>query len=236
MKPTALWLLPPMAVGGALLLPRLASAFTPSGITQVGFSGDWASNYDFESTSYTINDNVDWPLTMIWGVQGEIDAVKDYLISSWGWTGQFCQWGGCDNYLNTNESSNANRPEWDDDSGVKGLCEEYGSYGLRNMHTRVYAPTDSPYYDRWYNPEFGYHIVGTTHYDINHNICDGIGAEQYGWSEDASDRIAYMASANFGVQVDNWGYYNAGYGWYPWDGGNMHYHESDGRAHFIAFK
>ena len=231
MQPKPLWLVPSLALGAVLLAPHATQAFRPNNI-RVGFpEGDWFTNYDYDSKSEQ-TENVDWPVTMLWINQASINRVKDYLINTHGWVsegGTLCN----DKVLNTYETSNVNKPDWDGDCGVTWNCEYVSPTESRKMHTRLYAPTDNPYNDQWYSTQLGYYIVGTTHYDKNHSGCGSSGPEQFGWSEDVEQRIAAMADAECTVLYNQWIIYNDGTGPYDWD--SQAYHQSGGDASEVQF-
>lgn len=244
MKPNPVWLVPPIAIGGAAVLPGLglASPFTADPEVR-WFDGDGFWNYDYRNRDNQADgDNVDWPVNMVWGKQGQIDDVKTFLANR-GWGGS-----GASQDARLYENGNSGW-QWDGDSGIKSPCESYENDPLRNMsgerwmHTRLYAPppgTGEPRQDQFYSTTWGYYIIGTTHYDYGHgNIIQGCdnGEEWFGNSEEVEGRITSLASAaGCPTYTSTSGPYmnNQGYGVYT-HLSDFHYHESDGYATRIDF-
>lgn len=229
MKPLLVWAV--LGAFGIALIPTLVQSFYPSVMAVVpGGTADGYMNYDFQSESYAAT-NVDWPVNLIWYNQGEIDAVKSWLDSH-GWNNPA---GGDAKHMYIWEFTNQTVPEWDGDTGMKtDACILYSGTDRFKRHTRLYAPTDSPYYDQLYDPALGYYILATAHQDHNHGGC-GSGYERFGYSEANEDAIEDLADNYFYTYKDNPNFYlsNSGYGFYDWSGN--HYHSSDGYATTIDF-
>ena len=69
---------------------------------------------------------------------------------------------------------------WDQDGGKK---TDTPSCLGSTRHFRIYAPPAS---DRFYNPDFGYYVVGTTHYD-HHELCNS-------WFDDSEECSTLIAA------------------------------------------
>jgi hypothetical protein len=144
-------------------------------------------NWDFEGQ--TLNPlNVDWPVTLIFSNNANVNKVKDGPLEP-----KYDQGGTCASPMHMRVGPNFAGMVWDDDSGKKTSCCPVNG---GDTHFRVYADhDDSPH--RLYTPDLGYYIVASSHRDVNE--CGS--PKQYGWSEDAEGEIGWDA------------YYMAG--WYP---------------------
>ncbi len=229
LKPSLL--LPLAGLLVALSTPIVAHSYFWPHVSWRTISNDGFYSYDFDSQSVNDN-NVDWPFNMIWYDEANINDVKSYL-SSRGFSGS-----GSAKYAYVYETSNVNAPEWDTDGGKKSGCYTDSVGNKRFRHTRLYAPTDSPYYDAFFDVyTYGYYIVATTHYDINETSGCDAGNPWFGYSEDLENYIADLADDNFVVSRDSYYLNNAGYGVYDpgVKPGLNHYHQSDGYATKIRF-
>ena len=105
-------------------------------------SGDYVYNYDFFSENLS-EDNLDWPVTIIFANNAEIDRVKDDLRPH-----GFDETGSRKKGRVSDNSTSGF--VWDSD---RGLHEDECPV---QAHYRVYAPSD----DRLgYNTTFGYFII-----------------------------------------------------------------------------
>lgn len=245
MRHPQLLLIPPAVAGIGLLLPHLASAYTSPHVTTRSKDGDWFYNYDFNSKSVS-QSNVDVAMTMLWDCNAEIDAIKDNIFDGSGGLSGWHRVSLASKYARLYENSNSTKPEWDADSGVQtddceyvsGQCENF-NWNHRQMHTRLYAPTDSPYYDQMYNTTWAYYIVASTHYDYNHAACSTpcSAPEQFGWPENVEDRIVGLVHplehAEF--QDESVSFYNNESGFW-WPSGGNHFHNASGYASRVCYK
>ena len=163
-----------------------AAAWTASNLNVLSIREDYFYNYDFNTTDSTSYTNTDFPVTMLFWNNAEIDKVKAVYISS--------RWEliGNNQFARLNDGSGW---EWDNDRGVK-------TYGLHNCHMRLYAPGST---DTMYNVDWGYYILGTTHYDY-FEFAGGWS----GYSEDAEAEACQTArnGQGWGV-VEDWStFYN----------------------------
>jgi hypothetical protein len=133
----------------------------------VGFDGgDVLANYDRTGTGNSIvntRDHMDWPTTIFFKNNAEIDKVKGMLDSHYPDSGSEMHY-----YLKDNSDY-----VWDQDGGKKSP----NGCHVTDTHIRLYADGD----DRLYDPTDGYYIMGTTHFDID-ETCDAT----FGYSEHAA--------------------------------------------------
>ena len=144
-------------------------------------SSDYVYNYDFFSEDFS-EDNLDWPVTIIFANNAEIDRVKNDLRPH-----GFNETGSSKKGRVSDSSTSGF--VWDSDRGLhQDACPV-------QAHYRVYAPAD----DRLgYNTTLGYFIIATTHQDrYHHNWCPP-GTEAFGWSETASNTVRTAAIQAYG--------------------------------------
>ena len=126
-------------------------------------------NYDFES-DYPYNDNVDWPVTIVFTEHADVDKVKNAL------------WGNANTHsemwleLNNWWAWDPFAWEWHKNRGTKGQHWATG----KDCHMRPYAVYDWET-DRYQmcNTPWYYYCIGTTHGDEFHFpdlVC--------GWSQE----------------------------------------------------
>ena len=140
-------------------------------------SNDYVYNYDFRSKSVSGN-NLDWPVTIIFANNAEVEKVKEDLTPYGFGAGGSAKWGRISDYSISNLA-------WDGDGGRdENACPIHAHY-------RIYAPPD----DRLgYNKTYGYFVIATTHQDRNHyGNCPG--EDMFGWSEIASNQV-HVAAVN----------------------------------------
>ena len=190
----------------ACLLPSTASAWTTSHLSVVNVGGDLIYNYDFETTSAS-SSNVDWPVTMMFTGNADINKVKNLY---WGQTAL-----GFNMYGRLSDGAGW---VWDNDRGTKSL----GSYCT--CHMRLYADSD----DRMYNLTWGYFVIGTSHYDYREAFTD----QFFGYSEYAATELSNHAVGHSGVWFVEWNsinMYNYEPGRWEYSGGTpRHYWQNDG--------
>lgn len=135
-----------------------ASAWTTYRLRVINFGGDYFYNYDFGSPDDPPSRlNVDWPVTMMFTGNANINKVKKIY---WGLAGPL---QASPMHMKLNDGAGW---VWDSDRGTKSL-------GLVNCHLRLYADSD----DRLYNLTWGYFVIGTSHYDyyeLNPNHYHGL--------------------------------------------------------------
>jgi hypothetical protein len=179
----------------------------------------WNGNrqhYNWDSDGQTLDaSQVDWPVTLLFSNNANVNKVKDGPLS-----GKYDQGASCAGPMNMRVGPNFAGMVWDTDSGKKTTCCPItGS----DIHFRVYADhDDSP--DRLYNVTLGYYIAATSHHDIRE--C-GSGT-QFGYSETAEQEIATDSAniAGWAVYSNYWGMDNGLVS--SWIGNR--YYESNGYA------
>ena len=124
-------------------------------------------NWDFENDDRSTRTNVDWPVTMLFYNDADVQLVKDMYYT----------FVGSSMYARLNDGSSW---VWDKDGGTKsGLCTS------QIYHMRVYADSD----DHMYNTSWGYYVLGTTH--IDNNECLPL-SDEY-WSGDSEQAEGHFA-------------------------------------------
>ena len=145
------FLLSELVVFSVILFP-LISAATTSHLTVILLSEDQFYNYDFLSDQAS-SSNVDWPVTMLFYGNAEVNKVKLALFGLEAFASPMHE------LLN-----DGNGWTWDSDRGTKDTWYSYYLNSYVYLHMRVYAPNPPDYF----NDELGYYghyIIGTTHYD-----------------------------------------------------------------------
>lgn len=198
-----------MATVPALLLATTlaAHAETASQISVVFVQEDRFDTVDYKSRN-NVNGNVDWPVTLMFYNNAEVNRVKNIFF------------GDAPGDLHSAFLSDVSHttPGWDDDRGTKSSLDCFSTTEF--LHMRVYADSD----DRMYNVDWGYYVIGTTHYDVREcSFTD----RQFGWSEVAQQDFEQRAqSQNYTVFLEWSDFGNAE----PdrWEG--SHFWQSSGRA------
>lgn len=182
-------------------------------------------NWDFRSQSAQAS-NVDWPVSMLYYNNAEIDKVKDALVAVPGLNIGRC---GSGQDARVNDGSGM---QWDGDGGIKDDC---GTSSPVLLHMRVYADGD----DRSYNLYWGYYIIGVTHAEDCHphlpwplTYCHhhwvGFSEVASSYWESYSDQVAgwsiYSDFADFANTANFTDYHGSG---------EDHYVQSDGRATYV---
>lgn len=169
--------------------------------TQVLWSGDAFYNYDFASQSVS-QSNVDWPLTVFFTNNANINKVKCNMDNS-----DVCgDWAPLDgaSFVKYNFRLNDGPTlgwEWDQDGGKKTTsCPAWGDSA---NHYRMYA---SNYADRNYNSTLGYYTMATTHRDWSE--CPPGGSVHYDYTEGTENKMTAWASDNTAVANDKFWMYN----------------------------
>jgi hypothetical protein len=179
-----------------------------------GWSDSAWSNYDSRGTG--INDGVDWPAQFMFGNNAEVDVIKNTLCL-FGPNGPYSR-----PYCNVGLQIGMQVIEtdgdwgWDDDAGFKlGIAPStdllLGCNNVWREHMRLYGPrpNNTSVQDRFYNPWYGYFVVGTSHLDYN----DSPGCQnRYNGYPD-------IAANWFQVAIDPSPYFDVYPNW-DWIGGN----------------
>jgi len=168
-----------LVLGGCLgrQVPAVG-AWTASSSAWLQVQEDGFYNYDFNSQtlSYT---NHDWPVTMIFWNNADINRVKTRTYGS--------GYPGSSQYFYMNDGGGG---VWDEDGGIKDVgCPTFGQF---SRHLRLYAP---PGADRAYNIQYGFYVLGTTHKDYQECTL-GAGGSQFGWSEESEGYWAGQANSS----------------------------------------
>lgn len=183
-------------IGSAVISFRIAiAAHSATSLTYLGVAEDRFYNWDFENTNWPVTaDQVDWPITMMFYNNAEVDLVKSLFYPGFGFikhavVGDFDgTWGLV----------------WDSDGGTKsGFFCGFGAAGDA-YHMRVYADWAD---DRLYNIQWGYYVLATTH--IDHNEALGCPGTWSGESELAEEHFAQLSrNIQLWVWEDWWSFFN----------------------------
>jgi hypothetical protein len=175
-----------LALAGStfVLLAATASGWTTTHLAAQRVDADSFDNYDFPTQSVS-STNVEWPVTLLFRNNAEVDKIKNSLT-----------WGVGPPYTTTEYGRMNNSFGWfyDADAGRKTAV---ACYATSTQHYRVYA--DAAHDDRNWAPSIGFYVIGTTHSDVNE--CGG-GTTYFGYSEGAENRVVTNA-----VGVTNWQIY-----------------------------
>lgn len=190
-----------LIAGAAVALLLLTRADTAVGaragqelvFIYLSHGGDQFLNYDGAS-NYDPNGR-DWPVTLIFYNNAEVDKVKNAI-------GQLYPNLGNSAHEGYAVQPNTHIHRFDSDRGRKTDCQSYNN----DYHYRVYANSRT---DRFYSPRWGYYVVGTSHIDHAEDQCGGTGL-RYGRSEFVEHRVAEAvnAVANWPVRFDYIGLHN----------------------------
>ncbi len=155
-------------------------------VSYISIDGDRFYNWDFQDDQEVSASNVDWPVTMVFWNDAEIDLVKGMYYG----TPIFASW------MHARLMDNGTWV-WDRDRGTKSIdCPVLATAD----HLRLYADSN----DQMYNISWGYYVLGTTHQDYNE--CNFWGAHWSGKSESAEENLADFVQSRYsgcGVWVDH---------------------------------
>lgn len=167
----------------ALTAPVALAATARQGNLQVIKSKEDAFyNYDFNSRTVSRN-NVDWPVTLLFWNNAEIDKVKSAFRVAF-------PFSGSQKYARLDDGPGDG--EWDSDGGRKTILCSNPVQGSNSRHFRIYATSND---DRMYNTTWGFYVFGTTH--IDHNEC--YPPDRYfGYSEDSEKYVTLFARDIYG--------------------------------------
>jgi hypothetical protein len=193
---------------GIALLPMNVLGSSTRNLTTLGFGySDAIYNYDFENQAVDAT-HVDWAMSLLFYNNANVNKIKSILNSSY-WI-----YGSSENaYLNDSGSW-----EWDSDGGRKTAAP---SCTGSDAHYRVYAPSA---FDDFYNPSFGYYLLGTTHHD-HHELCDAWYDDSEGTESDIARR---MSARGYYTRYDYAWFYNA-----QFETQGNHTFNNDGYATYI---
>lgn len=141
-------------------------------------------NYDFNSQTIAQN-NVDWPITIIFYGNANINKVKNI----------FDGYPGSWKYAAYDIGSGT---QWDRDGGTKiwVLFGGMDGYDLDTLHLRLYAPPSTDYFDG--DSGWGHYVIASTHFDF-----DPPWDTKCGYSEDAEHMaLQYCADIGYTVYYD----------------------------------
>lgn len=199
---------------GVLALSAPGSAYTAQNLILVDFAGygDQIYNYDFSSESAT-STNVEWPIDLVFYNNATINGVKNMLSGTY-WV------PGSEEYARLNNRYMGTGWVWDSDGGEKTGVP---TCWTTTKHYRIYAPSSL---DAFYNPAYGFYVVGSTHEDIDEIPgCDA----HYNYSEAVEQDIANIwRNLGHTTYYDDYWFANQQY-----DLQGNHHFDSDGYATYL---
>lgn len=145
--------------------------------------------YNYDGSQNPNRHERDWPVTFVFYGNAYVQKVKDKLSRAGFGDSGSPEWEGY-----------ARRPgahrRFDVDHGVLTGCER-----SRDTHIRLYAPSsDTKSQNQFYDPRWGYFVVGTTHFDFNDHGC-GNGSKVFGYSDLAEDSVLGRAARVDGLFI-----------------------------------
>jgi hypothetical protein len=173
------------AAAAAFLFVPTAGAWTTYHLAAQRVDDDSFDNYDFGSSSVS-STNVDFPVTLLFYNNAEVDKIKNSITASYPGSTQYGRLNNSFGWF------------YDADGGRKSApCP----IGTSDWHYRLYA--DQGHGDHNWSPSLGYYVIGTTHADVNE--CGG-GTTWFGSSEWAESQVANNArgATNWIVYGSNW--------------------------------
>ncbi|HXG42859.1 MAG TPA: hypothetical protein VNL95_09060 [Dehalococcoidia bacterium] len=187
-------------------LSHLGQGASTTQLTWLYIGEDRFRNYDFNSQLDSAT-NVDWPITILFWNNAEVDKVKDFYR----WA--CCPYPGGAKYAYLNEGFG---DVWDSDAGQKGhWCPVFGE----TPHMRFYADSD----DTLYNIYWGYYVLASTHYDVRE--C-GFG-KWHGDSERAEEYFVDVALFFGYAAQHDWAYF---WNYEPYREEGNHFWDNNGWA------
>jgi hypothetical protein len=172
-------------------------------------------NYDYVGESAYCN-AVDWATSVVFYNQADIDYVKSIL-------GDLGYEDNSTNSMHMPTKDVSTGVVWDSDAGKKEIA--CPAVGLEARHYRIYAP---PATDYMYTLNWGYFVVGSTHWDANE--CPSIGTRHYDSEEVEQHIVQTMDGAGYWVYPELYDFQN----WEPYRvEGNSEWNNS-GYASFIG--
>lgn len=172
----------------------VADAATTSKSMILVVEDDEFMNYDYLSKSAS-GTNVDWPVTVLFIGNANIDRSKSYMDS---WSNQFEYTSNQSMYLYMKDRF-TDPMTWDVDNGKKTpLCP---APGQSSPHYRMYGIGSA---ERLYNPYFGFWVMATTHRDYNECAT----GKRHAQSEQTEDLLINEVDENTTVQRDLYDFAN----------------------------
>jgi len=190
--------------------PGLSGAMATAGNNPawVNCGGKLWVNYDFLSKSIAQN-NVDWPIMIIFYGNATVNKVKDIY-------GGMTIWGASQDAA----YDIGGGTQWDSDRGTK-VSVYFGGpdgYDTDTLHLRIYAPSSTDYFDG--DGGWGHYVIASTHFDFNppwDTVC--------GYSEDCEHMALQIAASKGYTVYYDWTYIgnpesfrNASNHWWQSDG------------------
>ena len=170
---------PAVALAGDWHTSKL-DVLTSGNVPVLAEDGFW--NYDFCSDTYVGSDNVDFPMTVLYGYNAWKSKVKQYY---WGdASSHMTRWQKLTDYPPPNPY------QW---NGDKGTRSDSGT------HMRIYAANNDFMYNNW----LGKYVVCSTHYDREWTWGFPLFMKykKVGWSEDCETEVCNIAAGKPGWLV-----------------------------------
>jgi hypothetical protein len=172
-------------------------------------------NYDYLGESANCN-AVDWATSIVFYDQADIDFVKSTL-------GDLGYEDSSTNGMHMPTKNGSTGVVWDRDAGKKEIA--CPAVGLEARHYRIYAP---PATDYMFTLDWGYFVVGSTHWDANE--CPPIGTRHYDSEEVEQHIVRTMGDEGYPVYSELYDFLN----WEPYRvEGNSEWNNS-GYASFVG--
>jgi hypothetical protein len=197
----------------------IASAAKPSQplrFVRLSAGGDYFLNYDGKQNLYA--DDRDWAIQMIFYADASVNRVKSFYDDDNGYNRPrgSRKW-------EPYRYSTRTRTRMDGDKGKKTDCNT----SHNDRHFRVYGG----YYDRLYDPRYGYFVVATMHIDHGDGDDPNCAASDtwFGFSEDIEHEMAVIADSSYTVIEDYKNLRNAE----PLGLVDDHWWQSDGKATIV---
>jgi hypothetical protein len=169
-------------LGTLLAFPVAAHGWTAARLAVAASQEDRFWTYDFVSTR-AIDWNCDWPVTIVFWGNANVDDIKAWFSSSLPITGN-PMWA----YV-ADERFRKRPCRWVSDTGAKSFDITF----TESLHVRLYADADG----RLTNGVWGDYVVATTHYDLNELAAN----PTFGYSEDAAAAIEAICVRAFGADA-----------------------------------
>lgn len=188
----------------AATVPRTSFILTPG--------GDVFLNYDSHSNTHaTRRTQVDWPVSIIFYNNSEVDKVKESLDEKYDrfGFGKYLRYSDI-TYYDQRTRNTKRIYDTDSDGGVKDTrCPGLYRQPKSNAHLRIYgsrAPVAERRAGSMYDYRWGYYNLGTTHRDF----VDCFGSTKFGDPEGAeAEFVRYLRARGFYVSSTVYGLYNS---------------------------
>lgn len=186
-----------VSVAAALALSQRAEAVTANtnAYYVLYVNEDGFRNWDFHcgnSSTCISRTNVDWPVTLLFYNNAEINKVKDNILEP------RYDWGGTCASAQYARLSDGAGFHWDGDQGKKTTCCPGSGWPNPSTadHIRFYS-AGSATHDRMYNTAWGYWIKASTHQDHNEPQCT-TAPSWFGYTERAEGNLFAYWTNNLG--------------------------------------